>query len=178
MRAGLLYDPFQQRLLFPWCYRGLFLGVTGRAVYPTKKYKTLPYFGTNKKQCFYLPQGFIDIGTLVLCEGEIDALKIYSAGHRNVAALSFGSFTDAQTSLVLKSAASKVCCFFDDDQTGARLCKLVVFKLCGARRISAVDYSSFRNRYRDKLDPGVMSRRDIRWALKKCVIADTDWQSF
>lgn len=176
-KVKCLYDHFNCRVLFPWYLDGLFVGLTGRAV-DKNKVRVLPYFSTQKGQCLYLPAGRINVGTFIMVEGEVDALKVYAAGFANVGALGFGQFADGQKDLVLNSPAHSVTCFFDDDETGERLKAKVVDKIQGIRRVNSVNYKSFRKRYDCKLDPGALTLRDIRWALRKCVDYDCNWPTF
>lgn len=168
-KAGLLYDRTQKRVVFPWYFKGTLRGVTGRAIEADNPMRVLPYFNTAKGKCLYLPLGDIYPGTLYLVEGEIDALKVFSVGQLNVAAVGFGSFTDEQADLVLKSSANAVVCFFDDDATGERLTKRVLDKLGGRKAVHAVCYSMIRQSYEFpegvKLDPAGLLRRQLREAL-------------
>jgi DNA primase len=100
--AKLGYDHTQKRVLFPWFYEGRLIGVTGRAIH-ANPVKVLPYFGTLKGQCLYLPFGRIRPGPLVIVEGEVDALMAASCSSFNVGALGFGSFTPDQKNLVINS---------------------------------------------------------------------------
>lgn len=176
-KTGCLYDRTQQRVLFPWYLHGLLVGVTGRSVDSKNKVRIIPYFGTRKGQALYLPSGKIDVGGLTLVEGEVGAQKVFASGFPNVAALGFGAFTEEQQYLVLKSPATWINCFFDDDETGQRLTKKVVDVFKNNRRVSGVNYEPFRCRYSKKLDPGELTRRDIRQAMKT-LISDIYWPTF
>lgn len=176
-KAKCLYDHLAHRVLFPWYVYGILVGVTGRAV-NNNKVRVLPYFATQKGQSLYLPTGKISSGPLVLTEGEVDAVKIVGSGFPNVGAIGFGRFTKEQKILVLNSLCDSVITFFDDDETGERLTDTVVKEIAEIKPVHSVRYKPFRRRYEDKLDPGAMIRRDIKWALRKCLRKNSDWPEF
>lgn len=159
---GLLHHFKDNRLLFPWRIAGKLVGVTGRAM-DDNPAKTLPYFGTKKGSWLYFPDGMKVTPTkLVLVEGEIDALRTYIAGF-NVAALSFGSFTEQQAHFILTSGIKEAVLFFDDDETGRRLADYAVKRLGKHIPVGIVNYKPFRRDYLDKkLDPGEMSLEHIQ----------------
>jgi DNA primase len=180
-KAHILFDHIQNRVLFPWYYHGLLLGLTGRTVLNDPDvYKTLPYFGTKKGQCLYLPFGKITASEFFLTEGEIDALKIASAGHTNVGALGFGAFTLTQRDLILNSGVTEVVCFFDVDVVGKRLTEEVTEEFKGKLQVSWVNYDHIPtwklDRY-PKVDAGVLPI-DLIEVLIKHRIHNAEWQSF
>jgi DNA primase len=165
-KANLLYDHFKSRLLFQWKCDGLLIGVTGRAIDPTEKYKTLPYFGTQKGQCFYLPEGkfFPERKRFILVEGEIDALRVLQGGYQPVGALGFGAITTRAVDLLMEKMPKleEIILFFDDDETGERLSKTAFKKFSTKLKISKVDYHGVRNSVdENKLDPAELDDGDI-----------------
>ena len=178
-KARVCYDHFARRVLFPWYYGGKLRGVTGRSVISSEKVKTLPYFNTKKGDCLYLPAGRIVGQPIILVEGEVDALKVFSAGFQNVGALGFGSFTERQSNLVLNSGATEVALFFDNDTTGSRLLDKATKVLSNkGLPIRYVPYSFCREEYSalNKLDPGVLSLGDIRRCIAAASLAN--WPGF
>lgn len=174
--TGCLHHHHDQRVLFPWYWNGVLVGVTGRTLVNDKA-KVLPYFGTLKGHWLYAPVGTITRGKrLVLVEGEVDALKVYASGERNVCALSFSSFTVHQENLLLNSRPSELVLFFDDDDAGERITQSVIKRLSGKMRLSQVKYGRFIPRYRGKLDPGSLSRADIARALSTEVRKNCDFR--
>ena len=179
LRAKLTYDHIQKRVLFPWYYHGLLVGVTGRAVDPDNRVKTLPYYGTSKGQCLYLPSGKIRPGALCLVEGEIDALKVHQAGFKNVGAFGFGRLSKQQAALIRKSSATEVILFTDDDETGRTIKASAEKQLKDNMYVFSVDYAPFRSKYPEgKLDPGAMREPHIRLALNYCLKRRVSWPEF
>ena len=184
-KTELTFDHVQERVLFPWKYMGLLIGVTGRSIDPDNRVKTLPYFGTMKGQCPYFPSGSIDIKSpLVIVEGEIDALRVYQAGFPNVCAVGFGRLSKDQAALILASGVREIIVFTDDDHTGDLIAHQIA-KLLGERlRVHRVSYRHFRRTYADqlgeddKLDPAFLEERDIVLALKHNVRKDMSWPKF
>ncbi len=175
---GIVYEPKLHRILFPWKFRAKLFGVTGRTLDPLETNKTMPLYGTMKGQLLYLPSGRISGRTpLILCEGEIDAVKIYQSGAKNVAAFGFGKMTDEQANLIQLSADS-VICFFDDDHAGGLLEMEVHNKLSGKVKISKVNWELMREVIdygdRENLDPGNMTSAEITTALMLAV-KNSDW---
>lgn len=168
---GCVDDTTNNRLVFPWRLNGRVLGATGRALEESDGPKMLPYGGMKKGKLLFLPSGRIfSREPLILVEGEIDALKVLCSGFRNVAALGFGSFTKDQSKLVSESGVRELMLFFDDDETGARLCEEVNARMRHVCHVHRVNYASFRDDYEGKLDPGAMVRDDIREVLTKRII--------
>jgi DNA primase len=176
--AGLYYDPFQKRILFPWRLDGLLLGVTGRAI-DGNLVKTLPYFSTKKSQCFYFPGGTIKSSwaQLILCEGETDALWLYQLGYPNVAALGFGTLSLSALSLVMNrtSKLEEVVCFFDRDETGERLTARSVEVLQKSVVVSRANYD-FVPLSKTKCDPAEMTPGQVKQALRhRAIYLDMDF---
>lgn len=161
----IMYDPFQRRVLFLWYYEDKFVGLTGRALDDSNPVKTLPYFGTLKGQCLFLPEGKISNKTpLVLVEGEIDAWKVWCSGWRNVGGLGFGRFTKEHCRLIVENGVKDVICFFDDDHTG-ELLERNVKKLLQRVRVHRVSYAGIRDKYSEKIDPGFLPISEIEKLL-------------
>jgi DNA primase len=177
--ADCLYDPKERRVIFPWRLKDHLVGVTGRSIEPKNPIKTLPYFETKKGQWLYLPSGIIEKKTLILCEGEISALKIYQAGFKNVAAVGFGTITQQQATLILDSLVPEIICFFDFDKTGDSLTRLAVEKLGLQLPIHRVNYYRLpafsTSQRRNKLDPAELSEKQIRCLLTENLERNCSW---
>lgn len=174
---GLLDNHEADRLMFPWYMKGELVGVTGRTLIDDPA-KTLPYYGTKKGNHLYMPgQGMIKSNTLVLVEGEIDAIRVYAskALDGNVGALGFGKFTDNQKKLVLNGAADEVVLFFDDDKTGLELTQAAFMGLYKYKRVRIASYKQHRKYYDEKLDPGALSLEHLREILLDKGQISSDW---
>jgi DNA primase len=168
-QAGLLFDPMHQRAIFPWRLNGLLYAVTGRSIDPLERVKTLPYFASRKGQCFYLPAGKFSAKSefVILCEGEIDSLRIMQAGYPNVGALGFGTITKEAVRRAKEHMPNlkEIVAFFDDDATGRLLAKRLETLFQGYI-VSGVDYTLVRKSFaytsEQKLDPAMLLTRHIR----------------
>ncbi len=180
IRAKCLYDPFQMRVIFPWYLHGKLHGVTGRAVNPHNKVRTLPYLNTKKGDFLYLPKGEIGAGPLIVVEGEIDALKVFASGFDNVAAVGFGGFSNRQRSLVLNSEATGIVSFLDFDTRGHKLHEHVQQMFDGKLPVSRVSYARAQRMFpwRSKHDPGALPRQVLRKMLTEDLEKHSDWPSF
>jgi DNA primase len=180
LKLGCCYDTQQDRVLFPWFLGKRLVGTTGRALDPENGVKMLPYWGTMKSRWLYLPQRGITKGPLCLVEGEIDAARVYASGFQNVGALGQGRLSEGQKDFALNSEATELIVFTDDDPAGIRLRLSIAkqFKDCSLS-VHHVDYAPFRSRYGDdKIDPGLMTLKDLRDALSKQVKTNSIWPEF
>ena len=176
--AKLLYDHNNDRLMFPWYYHGLLVGATGRAIRDAPSNpKIIAYFDLNKALIPYLPLGTLEKDKyIILVEGEIDALKVYQAGFRNVAALSFGRMSDGHLSFLRALSPRRVVLFFDRDKTGARLTDDYKQALLATTEVFTVPYSSLR--MQGKLDPGMLSPQVIRYLVNRAYKTTGFWNNF
>jgi DNA primase len=177
-KVGCVYSPEDDRILFPWRYEDRLVGITGRSLNPNEEAKVLPFYGTKKSLSLFLPNKKIIEGPLVLVEGEIDALKVFDVGYKNVGAFGYGSLSKAVKSLVLNSDATEIISFTDDDDTGKLICEQIIENFRRNLPVSVVDYSPFRKfkKYRNsKLDPAELTRKDLRLALTQLVKPNADW---
>lgn len=180
---GLLHEPEMDRLLFPWYFDDKLIGVTGRALNPDDPVKTLPLYGTQKGQCFYLPNRSLDSSQpLIVVEGETDAARVYDAGFKNVGALCFGTLSRQQLSFALNSGLRELVLFLDDDERGRELSQELSTDLRTKFSLSKVEWKSVRRKYAEltggKLDPACLSRADIRELLKNHVSRNAAWPIF
>lgn len=174
-KAEVTYYPQKKRILFPWYAGKTLVGCTGRYIGRNPDAaKTLPLFNAQKGHTIYLPSRRIRRSPLILVEGEIDALKVFTAGFRNVGALAHGVLTRQQIKVIMGSAADELICFFDDDEAGRRLTLKVAEVFAGKKKLSKVLYKKFRSENSDKLDPAALSLKGIRHALKRCLHRNYD----
>lgn len=175
-KAEVAYHPEFKRVLFPWYDSRRLIGCTGRYIGKGEHAKTLPLFESPKGHAFYLPTRKIRRGLLILVEGEIDALKVHTAGFPNVGALCHGVLTKRQIKLLEKSAAEEVMAFFDDDKAGNRLGEQLQEALTGKKSLSRVEWKTFRSEERPKLDPAILSAGEIRKAVRsRAKNSDMEW---
>ena len=178
-QAGLLLDEEKDRVLIPWVYNGILIGVTGRALDERNPVKMLPYFSTEKSQSFYTPVGFFNRARFILVEGEIDALRLFSLGYPT-GALGFGTLSPRALAHFLSEETAyemELILFFDNDTTGSRLVK----KACAmfarrVRRLSTVDWRKIIST-NTKQDAANVTSVQARYLISTRIPADS-WQDF
>ncbi|MEZ0297852.1 MAG: DNA primase [Candidatus Methylacidiphilales bacterium] len=125
---GRMYDRFRGRLMFPICDdSGQVIAFSGRALDPEAKgakYVNSPetplfrkghiFFGLHKTK-----RPIIEAQQVVLCEGQIDLIRMWEHGIRNVVAPQGTAFTDAQGAILKRLAREVVICF-DADRAGLK----------------------------------------------------------
>lgn len=175
--ARLLYDHKQNRLIFPWYIGNRFVGATGRAMRDAPNVpKIIAYFGLNKAEAPYIPDGTIRReGLLILVEGEIDALKVYQAGFRNVMALAFGRKSKTHVSFIRSLTPSKIVLFFDKDRTGRSITESYEREFENMN-VFSVRYS--RLSADGKIDPGELSEQMIRYLIRDSLKHTGIWSNF
>jgi DNA primase len=121
-----LKDRFRQRLMFPICNDyGEIVAFSGRVLPPSEdpaKYVNSPetplfskgrtLFGLHKAR-----RPLADAGVAIVCEGQLDLIRIFESGLRNVVAPQGTAFTPAQARLLKRYAETVVLCF-DSDRAG------------------------------------------------------------
>lgn len=121
--------------------------------------KVLPYKDFVVRDYLYYPRRPpIAKLPLILVEGFYDALKIYSFGWHNVAAISGTAYTEAQVRQTLAVSGPFVVCMFDRDRGGMTALNNVRKKLVDIPVWSAMEYKVG--------DPGQMTEEDFENALK------------
>lgn len=166
--ADCRYHHHDHALLFPWRFEDELVAITGRPLDRSITAKSIAYGKSYKSESLYLPTGVISKGPLVIVEGEFDALKVVDAGVANVGALGFGNISDSVIDQILQSDCDNVIAFLDYDDTGHRLEKGLRGKLRGRIRVTSARYRSLATWHPHmsyKLDPGMLSRQEIRIAL-------------
>ena len=124
--SGKTYDFFRKRLMIPICDpEGQVVAFSGRLLDPevkAQKYVNSPetpifskskiLFGLNKTR-----RPIIEAESAILCEGQIDLMRCWQKGVRNVVAPQGTAFTDQQAR-TLKRLAKEVIICFDADNAG------------------------------------------------------------
>jgi len=120
------YDRFRGRLMFPICdEQGRVIAFSGRllqAEAKAAKYVNSPetpiftksrvFYGLDKSR-----RALLDVGSAVVCEGQLDLIACYMAGVENVVAPQGTAFT-TDHARILKRYASEVILCFDSDEAG------------------------------------------------------------
>ncbi len=120
------YDRFRGRLIFPICdEQGRVIGFSGRVLDPeakTAKYVNSPetpiftkgrvFFGLDKSK-----RALLDEQRAVVCEGQLDLIRCYTNGVRNVVAPQ-GTALTAEHARILKRYVEEVVLCFDADEAG------------------------------------------------------------
>jgi len=123
---GPLRDRFRQRLMFPICNDyGEVIAFSGRVLPPNEdpaKYVNSPetplftkgraLFGLHKAR-----RPLADAGTAIVCEGQLDLIRVFESGLQNVVAPQGTAFTPAQARLLKRYVETVVLCF-DSDRAG------------------------------------------------------------
>lgn len=121
-----LRDRFRQRLMFPICNDyGEVIAFSGRVLPPSDdpaKYVNSPetplfskgraLFGLHKAR-----RPLADAGLAIVCEGQLDLIRVFESGLQNVVAPQGTAFTPAQARLLKRYAEAVVLCF-DSDRAG------------------------------------------------------------
>ncbi len=121
-----LRDRFRQRLMFPICNDyGEVIAFSGRVLPPSDdpaKYVNSPetpvfskgraLFGLHLAR-----RPLADTGVAIVCEGQLDLIRVAESGLRNVVAPQGTAFTPAQARLLKRYSETVVLCF-DSDRAG------------------------------------------------------------
>lgn len=124
-KDNMVYDTFQNRILFPiHNLEGDVVGFTGRIYDDSKQAKYL-----NSKETVIFKKGSILFNyhrardeikrkkEIIIVEGNMDAIRLFSVGIKNVVALMGTSLTKEQVDII-KNTRSKVILMFDNDDAG------------------------------------------------------------
>jgi DNA primase len=121
-----LADRFRQRLMFPIRNDyGEVIAFSGRVLPPSEdpaKYVNSPetplfskgraLYGLDKAR-----RPLADAGTAIVCEGQLDLIRVFESGLQNVVAPQGTAFTSAQARLLKRYTETAVLCF-DSDRAG------------------------------------------------------------
>ncbi len=118
------YDRFRGRLMFPICdEQGRVVGFSGRVLSgdeKTAKYVNSPetLIFTKSKICFGLDKSkraLLDVGSAIVCEGQLDLIACFMAGVQNVVAPQGTAFTGDHARILKRYVDEIVLCFDSDD---------------------------------------------------------------
>jgi DNA primase len=126
--SGKRYDFFRGRLMIPVCNdSGEVVAFSGRLLDPeakAQKYvnshetpvfvKSRILFGLNKTK-----RAIIEAESAIVCEGQIDLMRCWQKGVRNIVASQGTAFTDAHARILKRLAREVVICF-DADNAGQK----------------------------------------------------------
>lgn len=121
-----LADRFRQRLMFPIRNDyGEVIAFSGRILPPSEdpaKYVNSPEtpIFTKGRALYGLDKArrpLSNAGTAIVCEGQLDLIRIYESGLQNVVAPQGTAFTPAQANLLKRYADTAILCF-DSDRAG------------------------------------------------------------
>lgn len=121
-----LSDRFRQRLMFPICNDyGEVIAFSGRILPPSDdpaKYVNSPETlifskGRTLFGLHHARRALADAGQAIVCEGQLDLIRIAESGLRHVVAPQGTAFTSAQARLLKRYADTALLCF-DSDRAG------------------------------------------------------------
>lgn len=141
---------------------GKLVGVIGRAIGRVQpKYKPLiPIIGFKKSQYLYGLHLCKGSSTIVLCEGEFDALNFYNSGAPYAVALMGCKLSKKQCDLLTRYT-QHVLLALDNDLVGQRATQKIITQLRGLVKMSLFKYVV------DKKDPGELTAEEIQRGLKE-----------
>lgn len=126
--AGAMYSKFRNRIMFPIANEnGKIIAFTGRTL--AKDEKSGPKYLNSPETPIYsksrvlynldrAKEAIRKLGYVILVEGQMDCIAVYSAGFHNVAASSGTAFTETQVRL-LGRFSKDIVVNFDPDTAGA-----------------------------------------------------------
>lgn len=143
------------------------IGITYRSLIPNYKPKYLDPTGYKKSE--HLFGTWMDMDRdkknpkrVVLCEGPLDAIKVWQAGFNGRAILG-SNLTKRQVQILLQYDVEDVVLFFDDDKAGFKVAMSAYGRLHRRFNVTAAKYPTFGD---DWKDPGSMTDVGIRNAIK------------
>ena len=177
---GPLRDRFRQRLMFPICNDyGEVIAFSGRVLPPNEdpaKYVNSPetplfikgraLFGLHKAR-----RPLADAGTAIVCEGQLDLIRVFESGLQNVVAPQGTAFTPAQARLLKRYVETVVLCF-DSDRAGRTAVERSLPILLGAGfavRVAALPPGE---------DPDSLIRKNGAEAFRTLIDNATDYFDF
>jgi len=126
--AGAMYSKFRNRIMFPIANEnGKIIAFTGRTL--AQDDKSGPKYMNSPETPIYskgrvlynldrAKEAIRKLGYVIIVEGQMDCIAVYSAGFHNVAASSGTAFTETQVRL-LGRFSKDIVVNFDPDRAGA-----------------------------------------------------------
>ncbi len=150
-----LYDIYRNRIMFPlYDLRGNIVGYNGRIYNTTKKdnkyinSKETPIFKKSNLLFNYhrAKEYCRDAKSVIIVEGQIDTIRLYEVGIKNVVA-SLGTAITKEHAMLLRKLSSNIILCFDGDSAGEKATKSAILEL------SKLGINPKIVRLNDNLDP-------------------------
>lgn len=149
-----LHDIYYNRIMFPiWDVSGQVVGFSGRVFHGEENYK---YINTKETEIFkkgellynyHRAKDFArEKNTVIIMEGQLDVIRAYSVGIKNVIG-TMGTAITKQHALLIKRLAKNVILCFDGDDAGAKATNACIDELEKVEIVPQVV------RLEDKMDP-------------------------
>lgn len=166
---GRYYDRLRDRIVFPLLNReGRCLGFAGRLIPRTPNSNIPKYINPANTKCFnrksylYGWQSITDAKSVILVEGYMDILSLYSAGIRNILSC-MGTAITAEQVNQLSHITNKVFIMLDGDMPGLKALKAIHDK--GFFKDSGIDVSCIL--LTDNEDPDSFVNKDLSTASQR-----------
>lgn len=151
---GEYHDIYYNRIMFPiWDVSGKVVGFSGRVFHGEDNYK---YINTKETEIFKKGELLYNyhrakeyarpVDTVIIMEGQLDVIRAYSVGIKNVIG-TMGTAITKKHALLIKRLAKNVILCFDGDAAGAKA------TLACSRELQAIDLIPKVVRLEDRLDP-------------------------
>lgn len=149
-----LYDIYYNRIMFPiWDASGKVVGFSGRVYHGETNYK---YINTKETDIFKKGDLLYNYhrakefarknNTVIIMEGQLDVIRAYSVGIKNVIG-TMGTAITKKHALLIKRIAKDVILCFDGDQAGAKATMSCI------KELESVDIIPKVVRLEDNMDP-------------------------
>lgn len=151
---GEYHDIYYNRIMFPiWDTSGKVVGFSGRVFHGETNYK---YINTKETEIFKKGELLYNYhrakefarqkDTIIIMEGQLDVIRAYSVGIKNVIG-TMGTAITKKHALLIKRLARNVILCFDGDNAGAKA------TLACSRELEAIDIVPKIVRLEDHMDP-------------------------
>lgn len=152
--SGEYHDIYYNRIMFPiWDVSGKVVGFSGRVFHGETNYK---YINTKETDIFKKGELLYNYhrakefarqkDTIIIMEGQLDVIRAYSVGIKNVIG-TMGTAITKKHALLIKRLARNVILCFDGDNAGAKA------TLACSRELEAIDIIPKIVRLEDNMDP-------------------------
>lgn len=152
--SGEYHDIYYNRIMFPiWDVSGKVVGFSGRVFHGEESYK---YINTKETDIFKKGELLYNYhrakefsrqkDTIIIMEGQLDVIRAYSVGIKNVIG-TMGTAITKKHALLIKRLARNVILCFDGDQAGSKA------TLACSRELEKIDIIPKIVRLEDNMDP-------------------------
>jgi DNA primase len=162
--ARVGYDSTSHSVVFPWYVGNDLRLLSARNLVKGAKYRVIGE-DTQKRDILYLPFRTLTSDPLILVEGEMDALKVASAGFTNVAALGRGNFSERLKTFLLKAySGNELVLFLDNDDAGRDLQQRLIKFFAGVYYCRSISYllDGLSKAALEGCDPGNLVNSEIQ----------------